>query len=235
MRTFEDLFDTEWLTPMASELSWYAAVLGEVRDLDVLRASLSKTISFVDDDRIRTIVTSHLGHQRDVAQDRITVEKSTTRYACLVHDVATIGTTAVFKADLRGSGLENLRHEVGRTWKRVKERRREARNDPTNEHLHRVRIELKRLQCACEVVALLDTAHATKVARAAESSQSQLGVVHDQAVALAWLQTLVVDEPRLRAPLRVMMRAHEEQRSVAKVGWLNGLAKVERRWDRWGI
>ncbi len=220
---------------MASELSWYAATLGEVRDLDVLRSSLSETVTLIDDDRVRTIVTSHLGHQRDIAHDQLTNERSTKRYACLVSDAATIGTTVQFREDLPGSALENLRHEVRRTWKRVKDRGREAKNDPTNEHLHRLRIELKRLQCACEVVALVDTADATKVARAAEMSQTHLGVVHDQAVASAWLGTLVAGEPRLRKPLRAILRAHDEQRKAAKSGWRDDLAKVERRWERWDI
>jgi CHAD domain-containing protein len=235
LRTFEELFESEWLSPMASELSWYAATLGEVRDFDVLGSSLSETVSLIDDDRVRTIVTSHLGHQRDIAQDQLTKERSTKRYARLVNDVATIGSTVRFREDLPGSALENLRHEVRRTWKRVKIRGREAKNSPTNEHLHRLRIELKRLQCACEVVALVDTADATKVARAAEISQTHLGVVHDQAVASTWLRTLVVDEPRLRKPLRAILRMHDEQRKVAKSGWLDELAKVERRWRRWDI
>ena len=235
LRTFSELFEPAWSSPLATELSWYAAVLGEVRDLDVLRDSIAKTLWHIEDDRIQTLVSSRLDHQSQAAHDRLAIEKSTKRYACLVDDIATIATTAQFAEELPGHALEALHDEVRRTWVQVKKLRRKARIDPSNEHLHRVRIELKRLQCACEVVGLVDTKQALKVAHGAASAQTHLGVVHDEAVASAWLRALVVAEPRLKQPLRAIIRAHEEVRKEAKDGWLGELSKVERRWDRWGI
>ncbi len=233
LRTFGELFEPQWSSPLTTELSWYAAILGEVRDLDVLRDAIAKTLWLIDDDRIQTLVSSRLERQSELAQDRIAVEKSTKRYACLVDDIATIGTAARFAEERPSPATEALRREVRRTWGRVKKLRRKARNDPSNEHLHAVRIELKRLQCACEVVGLVDTKHALKVAHAAASAQTHLGVVHDEAVAAAWLRTLVVAEPRLKRPLRPIIGAHEQVRREAKGGWLEELDKVERRWDRW--
>jgi CHAD domain-containing protein len=235
VRTFGELFTPEWSSPLETELSWYAAILGEVRDLDVLRDAIAKTLWLIDDDRIQTLVSSRLDRQSEVAQDRIAIEKSTKRYACLVDDVATIAAAAQFVEAQPGPALEVLRHEVLRTWGHVERLRRKAQRDPSNERLHRVRIELKRLQCACEVVGLVDTKQALKVARAAASAQTHLGVVHDEAVASAWLRALVVAEPRLKRPLRAIINTHEEVRKEAKVGWLDELAKVERRWDRWGL
>ena len=235
LRTFSELFNPEWSSPLATELSWYAAILGEVRDLDVLRDAIAKTLWLNEDDRIQTLVSSRLDRQSEIAQDRIAIEKSTKRYACLVADVATIATTAQFTAELRDPAVEALRHEVRRTWGQVEKFRRKARHDPSNERLHRVRIELKRLQCACEVVGLVDTKQARKVANAAASAQTHLGVVHDEAVASAWLRALVVAEPRLKQPLRAIIRAHEDVRKDARDGWLDELAKVEQRWDRWGV
>jgi CHAD domain-containing protein len=235
LRTFSELFKPEWSTPLETELSWYAATLGEVRDLDVLRDSISKTLWLIEDDRIQTLVSGRLDRQSEIAQDRRAVEKSTKRYAGLVDDIATIATTAQFAKELPGQAVEALHHEVRRSWERVEKLRRKARHDPSNERLHRVRIELKRLQCACEVVGLIDTKHALKVAHAAASTQTHLGVVHDEAVATAWLRALVVAEPRLKQSLRAVRKAHEEARKDAKVGWLDELSEVERRWDRWGV
>jgi CHAD domain-containing protein len=235
LRTFHRLFDPEWSTPLETELSWYAAILGEVRDLDVLRDSIAKTLWLIDEDRIQTLVSSRLDHQSEVAQDRMAIEKSTKRYACLVDDVATIATTARIAESMPGSAVEALRHEVRRTWVQVEKFRRKAKHDPSNERLHRTRIELKRLQCACEVVGLVDTKQALKVAHAAATAQTHLGVVHDEAVASAWLRALVVAEPRLKRPLRAIIKAHEEVRKDAKDGWVDELSKVERRWDRWGV
>jgi CHAD domain-containing protein len=235
LRTFSELFEPEWSTPMATELSWYAATLGEVRDLDVLRDSIAKTLVLIEDDRIQRLVTGRLDRQSEIALDRRATERSTKRYVCLVDDIATIATKAQFVEELPSPAVEALRHEVRRTWERVKSLRRKAQDETSNERLHRVRIELKRLQCASEVVGLIDTKQAQKVARAAASAQTHLGVVHDEAVATAWLRALVVAEPRLTKPLRAVIGAHERARKDAKLGWLDELAKVERRWDRWGI
>jgi CHAD domain-containing protein len=235
LRTFGELFESQWSTAMATELSWYASTLGEVRDLDVLRDSIAKTLVLIEDDRIQRLVSGRLERQSETAQERRATERSTKRYACLVDDIATIGTKAQFAEALSGPAVEAMRHEVRGTWEQVKSLRRKARHEASNERLHRVRIELKRLQCACEVVGLVDTKQAQKVARAAASAQTHLGVVHDEAVATAWLRALVVAEPRLTQPLRAVITAHEHARKDAKVGWLDELAKVERRWDRWGI
>jgi CHAD domain-containing protein len=233
LRTYGELFNPEWASPLGTELSWYAAVLGEVRDLDVLRDAIAKTLWHIDDERIQTLVSSRLDRQRDVAQDRIAAEKSTKRYAGLVDEIQAMSTSAQFVDERTGPAVEVLRHEVRRTWGQVKKFRRKARHDPSVERLHRMRIELKRLQCACEVVGLVEAKHAQKVAHAAASAQSHLGIVHDAAVASAWLRSLVVAEPRLKQPLRAIVRAHERVRLDAEDGWLDELAKVERRWDRW--
>ena len=65
----------------------------------------------------------------------------------------------------------------------TKGQRARPERDSSNENLHEVRIELKRLQCACEVLGLVAGKPAVKVARAAETTQTKLGVVHDEAVA----------------------------------------------------
>jgi CHAD domain-containing protein len=235
LRTFSGTFTPEWLSPLATELSWYASVLGEVRDLDVLRASIEATLGLIDDDRIRTIVTSRLNHQGDVARDRHVLAKTTKRYASLVDEIATLATTSQFVDGLALHAVDALRPEMHRAWKEVTKRRRAARDKPTNEHLHRLRIELKRLQCACEVVGLIDTKHAPKVARAVTRAQTNLGVVHDEAVASAWLRALVVAEPRLHRPLDDITTAHEQARKKAKRAWPNDVAQVARQWDRWDL
>jgi CHAD domain-containing protein len=221
--------------PLDTELSWFAAALGEVRDLDVLGDSIAKTLWLIEDDRVRTLVSSRLERQGEGARDRLSLERSTKRYACLVDDIASIGASAQFIVTPADHAAEALRPSVEGTWDEVKRLRRKAKRDPSTDRLHRVRIELKRLQCACEVVGLVDSKEVLNVARAASSAQSRLGVVHDAAVASAWLGSLVVAEPRLKGPLGAIIRAHDDQRKDARRGWLDALAKVERRWDRWAI
>ena len=47
LKAFIELFDPDWSAPMLVELSWYAAVLGEIRDFDVLRSNIASSLALV--------------------------------------------------------------------------------------------------------------------------------------------------------------------------------------------
>ena len=230
LKAFIDLLDPDWSAPTLVELSWYAAVLGEIRDLDVLRSNIVSSLALIEEEPIRTVITGRLDRLIEVAQERGALERSTKRYALLVDEIATIGTSVSFDARAKGPALEVLASQMKGTWHDVRQAADEARDDSSNENLHEVRIELKRLQCACEVLALVAGKPAEKAARAAERTQTKLGVVHDEAVASAWLKSLVVAEPDWKKPLRDIRAFHREARKDAKRGWRESIDDVERRW-----
>ncbi len=231
LRTFSGLFDTQWSGPMLVELSWYAGVLGEIRDLDVLRAGIVKSLWLVEDEALQSEVVRRLGRRIEEAQERSALERTTKRYTLLVDEIATIGSSVAFHTRAKGPAVEVLRKQLKGTWRDVRRASREARVESNNENLHEVRIELKRLQCACEVLGLVAGKPAVKVARAAEATQTKLGVVHDEAVAGAWLKSLSIIEPDWKGPLREIRAFHEEARRVAKRGWRDSIDDVERSWD----
>jgi CHAD domain-containing protein len=213
------------------ELSWFGGVLGENRDLDVLRSSVTKSLELVADEHLRSMIVAQLDEQIEAAHERSAVERATKRYALLVDDIARIATTAVFEPRAKEPASEVLPKELRSSWRNVKKAENEARADSSNENLHELRKELKRLQCACEVLGLIEGKPALKLARAAESTQSQLGVVHDEAVARAWLKALVVAESEWKVPLRAIRASHKEAQREAKRGWRESIDDVERRWD----
>ena len=215
---------------MLVELSWFAAVLGEIRDFDVLRSNITSSLALVDEEPIRAVITERLERHIDVAQDRGALERSTKRYALLVDEIATIGTSVSFDARAKGPALDVLGSQLKGTWRDVRRAADDAREESSNENLHEVRIELKRLQCACEVLGLVAGKPAVKAARAAERTQTKLGEVHDEAVASAWLKSLVVADPDWKRPLRDIRAFHREARKDAKRGWRESIDDVERRW-----
>jgi CHAD domain-containing protein len=231
LRTYSGLFDAEWADPMLVELSWYAGVLGEIRDLDVLRSGIMKSLWMVEDEPVRSEVVSRLDRRIEEAQERGALERTTKRYALLVDEIATIGSSVAFDTRAKGPALEVLSKQLKGAWRDVRKATGKARADSNNENLHGVRIELKRLQCACEVLGLVAGKPAVKVASAAEATQTKLGVVHDQAVAGAWLRSLSVAEPNWREPLREIRSFHKEERRKAKRGWRDSIDDVERSWD----
>jgi CHAD domain-containing protein len=230
LKAFIGLFDPDWSGPMLVELSWYAAVLGEVRDFDVLRSNIAKSLPLVDEEPIQAVIMGRLDRHIEAAQERGALERSTKRYALLVDEIATITTSVSFDARAKGPARDVLGSQLKGTWRDVRRAASDARDDSTNENLHQVRIELKRLQCACEVLGLVAGKPAAKTARAAEATQTKLGVVHDEAVASAWLKSLVVAEPGWKMPLRDIRAFHREARKDAKRGWRESIDDVERRW-----
>lgn len=230
LQTFPGLFDTEWSTPMLVELSWFGGVLGENRDLDVLRSWISKSLWLVEDEDVQAGVMGHLDGQIEAAQVRSGVERTTKRYALLVDDIARIGTAVVFDSRAKEPASDVLPKQLKGAWRDVMRANDEAQGDSNNENLHDLRKELKQLQCACEVMGLIEGKPALKLASSAESTQSKLGVVHDEAVAQAWLKSLVVAQPQWKKPLRKIRLFHKEARREAKRGWRESVEEVERRW-----
>lgn len=233
LRTFGDLFDPEWSSPLQSELSWYAAVLGEVRDLDVLRTSITESVGLIHDLDVQSFVTARLDRLINEAQERCAVEKSTKRYACVVDDVATLARSIQFAPSTTPRQIDDLSSLLTPAWRELKKARRIARDDQNNENLHQLRIELKRVQCGCEIVGMVEGAPALRVARSAETAQKKLGVVHDQASTRQWLRALVVTEPNLKEALHEMEDFHNDERKVARRGWRDAVDDVKQAWNGW--
>jgi CHAD domain-containing protein len=231
LRTYSGLFDAEWSGPMLVELSWFAGVLGEIRDLDVLRTGIVKSLWMVEDEPIQSGVVGLLDRRINEAQERGALERTTKRYALLVDEIATIGSSVAFDSEAKGPASEVLSSQLKGAWRVVRRAAKTARKDPSNENLHRVRIELKRLQCACEVLGLVSGKPAVKVARAAEKTQTKLGVVHDEAVASAWLKSLTITQPEWKESLKEIRAFHDEARREAKRGWRSSVDDVAESWD----
>jgi CHAD domain-containing protein len=231
LQTFSGLFDAEWANPLLAELSWYAAVLGEIRDLDVLRSGIEESIGLVRDQTLQPVVMARLDWQIKDAHERGAVDRATKRYALLVDEIATIGTSISFDPEAKKLAVNVLSSQLNNAWRDVRRSVDVARDVSNNENLHDVRKTLKRLRYACEILGLVAGKPAKKVAKAAESTQTQLGVVHDEAVAAAWLKSLVVAAPEWKSPLRDIRAFHKEARKDAKRGWRDSIDVVERRWD----
>ena len=233
IRTFTGVLDPNWTSGLLAELSWYADLLGAVRDLDVLHASVVRSIHLVEDERIRAMVLGYLDRQRDEARANLTLERATKRYEALVDQMISLAESVCFSPDADGPAHGVLSAPLNSTWQNVQKGRRAASQHPTNEDLHRLRIDLKRLQCAFEVIGVLEGKPAERVARAAEVAQQKLGVVHDEAAAAAWLEARVMAEPGLKQPFRDLLEFHHGARREARRGWKDELRRVVRSWIRW--
>ena len=120
-----------------------------------------------------------------------------------------------------------------RAWHDLRGAGRKARKDPTDAHLHQLRIRLKDLRYGAETLALVDGTPARKTARAAERMQSKLGGLHDAVFSIGWLEELGAEQPDLADAAERLVAVQRDVAAEARKGWKRDLKEVERRWRRW--
>ena len=195
LRTFGRVVDPEWDASLRAELQWLGALLGAVRDTDVLLDRLD-------------------GAAADPAADRPRRGQAPPRRACATTGRARAtscwsrcdrsGTTTLLdrlvaaarrippSADGDALDLE-LGDLVKKPWKKLRDAVEALDEDPPDEELHAVRIRAKRARYAAEAVAPAVGKEAKRFAQAVEGLQEVLGDHQDAVVAGQWLRTHAAD------------------------------------------
>jgi CHAD domain-containing protein len=187
--TFDDVFEPAPAQELNDELSWYADLLGQVRDREVLNARLTTLVSELPPEYLRgpaeALITKTLATERDDAMQRLNAAMRTRRYQHLVHLLRGWKTAP----PLTGAGMRNENAAI----KYVKAARRKAdkrlRNADSVEQLHRARKAEKRLRYAAELAEPADS-RMKRVARRAKDLQTLLGEHQDAVVAANFLSTM---------------------------------------------
>jgi inorganic triphosphatase YgiF len=88
LRTFEYCFDAEQAVALEDELRWYATTLGEVRDLEVLRARLIAEVAELPSELVVGPIADHIDKQLSddlaVRRGELLAAMATDRYADLL-------------------------------------------------------------------------------------------------------------------------------------------------------
>ncbi|MDQ1356401.1 MAG: hypothetical protein QOG44_774 [Acidimicrobiaceae bacterium] len=90
LRTFWRLLDPDWAGPVRAELGWLAAILGEVRDADVLTGRFRGQIRSLDgvDAKAAAALLRRLAIQREEARIRLLVALDSDRYLALLENLS---------------------------------------------------------------------------------------------------------------------------------------------------
>ena len=189
LRVFDDLFEPAAAEDLNRELVWYAELLGQVRDRDVLSGHLAARVAALPREHVRGPVEKEIG--RTLEQDRVAAYQrlregmGTERYARLVRLLRSWRTAPPFT-----DAASSKRAEVGRYVRRAKrkadKRLRNAGDDV--ERLHRSRKAMKRLRYAAELGEPADGA-LSNIAKQAKNLQTVLGNHQDAIVAADFLAT----------------------------------------------
>ena len=205
LRTFRDLLDPAWKAPLDAELKRQAALLGHVRDADVLGMRLRKAIADLPtgDQLAAHALLDRLARQRVVAFAALHAELTAPAHADFIVRLAAMVDQPVFVAavDSGAASLvdrpaaEHVGSLAAKPWRKLKKavRRLPPPGEVTHEELHEVRIKAKRARYACDAVRPVVGKPAKKLASRLGDLQDVLGDLHDTSVAEDWLRAAAAD------------------------------------------
>ena len=199
LKTFGPVLDPMWVRHTRAELKWMGAVLGAVRDNDVLDKRLQATGAGQAETRgaaeLRAaLVTQRRNSSADLAEalrserylnllDRLEAGASVPRfYVNPQSERAAVGALGVDEPARTALPRLLLPH-----WKKLRRRVEKAGSRPSDTQLHRIRIGSKQVRYGAELAEPVLGKSARRTARRAEDMQTILGKHHDAVTAVEWL------------------------------------------------
>lgn len=230
LATADEVLDEDAARTLRDEMRWLAGLLGQARDVEVLRerllAALQKDVVATGDD------AAHLRHHLDGAHDaaRADVQKAlaSNRYFRLLDGLQVVVTEPPRAAERRGGASTLLPALVRRDWRRLRRRARRAGQEPAPEALHDVRKAAKRLRYAAEMAEPAVGRPAAATAKRAKRLQQAAGEHHDAVQAQELLLRLGRDPTTPAATALVYGRLHAAQEQAAG----RAVARYRRAWRR---
>jgi len=190
LRVFGDVFGEQPAQELNNELVWYAELLGQVRDREVLSKRLVQHISDLPQEQLRgpveAEITKTLAAERDDAMQRLSRGMRSRRYQHLLK---------LLRSWKSAPPLTNAADETDTTAAQYVKKAKQKANkrlrsaDGDIEELHRARKATKRLRYAAELVEPADGTMKS-VAKEAENLQTLLGEHQDAVVSAQFLTNL---------------------------------------------
>jgi CHAD domain-containing protein len=191
---FDDVINTAPAEELNDELVWYADLLGQVRDQDILSNRLTKEIADLPPEQVRGSVEAeieeNLAAEREEAVERLNEGMRTSHYDHLVQ-LLRGWRTAPPLTDAAGEKNTAAVKYVEKAKRKADKRLRKADDDI--EQLHRARKATKRARYAAELVEPAD-GKMKAIARDAEELQTVLGEHQDAVIAAGFLAKLSEDK-----------------------------------------
>ncbi|MDQ1489702.1 MAG: hypothetical protein QOJ23_2216, partial [Actinomycetota bacterium] len=182
LRTFRPLLDPDWVAGLREEAGWYAALLGDVRDTEVLMERLEhQAASLPKEDAagVKTIV-ARLARDREAARVRLLEGMDSPRYVALLDRLTEAASQPRFAISDQGDGARQAAADalpglVRRPWRRLARAVKALPEIPADEQLHAVRILAKHTRYAAEAAAGVVGKRATAFAKQIAAVQTVLG------------------------------------------------------------
>lgn len=195
LRVFASSFDADRAAALDEELRWYAAVLGDVRDLQVLRAHLLDDLAGLPPELVLGPVsarlTETLGAQIAQAQRKLDTALRSKRYLALLEQLRVWAAAPPVRGeDAPGKRLAGYLAGAEKKYaKRLAAAQRLPDDDPgKNAAMHRARKAAKRARYTAELSVPTLGKPARKSVKRAKKDQDRLGARQDAVVAVDFLR-----------------------------------------------
>jgi CHAD domain-containing protein len=233
LRTFRLLLDPSWGTSLRAELAWYGNELGRSRDLELLAGVISaRGPEALEPDEVARLLAVVDWRSHEVAS-LLAADQVGPRRLQLTEQMMILWDGPAFKAKAGKPAAEVLPAMLQRSWHDLRGAARKAKKEPSDQHLHQLRIRLKDLRYGCESLALVEGGPARKTAKAAERLQSKLGDLHDIVFSIGWLEALAEEQVDLADAATRLVAVQRDAAAETRKGWKRELKDVDRRWRRW--
>jgi CHAD domain-containing protein len=188
LREARTLLDDEQGRALRAELKWLGGQLGPARDLDVLVARLRSVVAELDgpDAVPAGKIVTQLEAERQAVQTELLATLDSPRYAELLATLEQL----VDAPPVATSEL-SLEQVARREHRRLERQVKALGVAPSNDALHRVRIQAKRLRYAMELSSQLLGKDGRKVVSAAKKFQDVAGAHQDAVVAEEHIRSAV--------------------------------------------
>ncbi|MEU5690369.1 CYTH and CHAD domain-containing protein [Actinosynnema sp. NPDC020468] len=191
LQAFGAIVGRDHTRALTDELKWLAGVLGEARDLEVLRTRFEDAVAGLDDTLVLGSVsaqlTRHFAPLEAAAHDSAVGALDSPRYFALLDALDALIADPPLTPLARAKAKKELPRLIARTYRRLAKRAEDAHDD---EALHDARKAAKRLRYAVEVAEPLLGEPARKYRKKVKDVQTVLGEHQDSVVARPVLREL---------------------------------------------
>jgi len=190
LRTFGPVLDERWCESLRTDLQWLGAVLGKVRDADVLTELLRATVTRLpDDERARADpLFDRLAHERARERQALLTVMRSKRYAVLLDRLVDASCDPLVLPEVRERRARKVAFDLARKpWRRCCKSIRRLGAAPSDADLHRTRRRAKQARYALEAISPVAGGREAKRAELAAGIQGTLGDHQDRVVARQWL------------------------------------------------
>jgi CHAD domain-containing protein len=186
LRAGRGLIVPEWAEPLRAELAWLGGLLGPVRDLDVLLEHLDAESASLEGDDARAFrrLRARLAGEREADREALLEAMGSERYLRLLDTLERAETAAA------ADGAASLPEIAADAFARLRKAVKALPKRPTDDELHRVRIQTKRARYAAELAEPALKKAGARFVRRAKVLQDVIGEHQDACVAEARLREL---------------------------------------------